>query len=233
MNWRDFVAQTPRSGESAGPPRLNEGGFTNITYSTEGTKKTEFSLSSDESPQNSTDSLLSVKYAKPEKAMHKEPVPPVQPGWLIAYRDRNGLLCGGCDDREHGTVDRCEWSSTAWTVILTDGQRLPLVAVRGVAKTDLPGRILAAWETSRHGYDGEGRDRDGKEGCVPPSVADWRELWRDVAALTAGITADDVRAAGLLDALQACDEAFRLGDYAAFQAGALRVRQIVTGRMEE
>lgn len=79
------------------------------------------------------------------------PTEPLQPGWLVVYRDRAGRLAGGCDDRERGTVEECRWSENGWTVHLTDGQRLPLSIIRGV--TTLDG---AAWTTREHGYDGEG-----------------------------------------------------------------------------
>jgi len=84
------------------------------------------------------------------------PVEPLQPGWLVAYRDRTGRLAGGADDRAHGTVAGCTWDGSAWTVTLTDGQRLRLAAVLSVAKTDEAGQVLAAWSVRQHGYDGEG-----------------------------------------------------------------------------
>jgi hypothetical protein len=85
-----------------------------------------------------------------------QPISPIRPGWLVAYRDRRGVLCGGCDDRQHGTVDECRWDGKEWTVHLTDGQRLPLFIIRSVGQTDCAGRIVAAWIVREHGYDGEG-----------------------------------------------------------------------------
>lgn len=82
------------------------------------------------------------------------PMPPLQPGWLVCYRDRRGVLCGGCDDRQHGTVDECRWDGKEWTIHLTDGQRLPLFIIRSVGQTDCAGRIVAAWTVREHGYDG-------------------------------------------------------------------------------
>jgi hypothetical protein len=79
------------------------------------------------------------------------PEEPLQPGWLVCYRDQRGALCGGCDDRQHGTVAGCRWTAGAWTVHLTDGQRLPLSIIRGVTTPD-----GAAWTVREHGYDGEG-----------------------------------------------------------------------------
>ena len=84
------------------------------------------------------------------------PIPPIRPGWLVAYRDQRGALCGGCDDRQHGTVQECRWKVEGWTVHLTDGQQLPLTNIRSVSKTDDAGKVVAAWTVREHGYDGEG-----------------------------------------------------------------------------
>ena len=84
------------------------------------------------------------------------PIPPIRPGWLVAYRDRQWVLCGGCDDRQHGTVQECQWGGGSWTVHLTDGQRLPLTRMCSVGKTDCEGKLVAAWTVREHGYDGEG-----------------------------------------------------------------------------
>lgn len=86
---------------------------------------------------------------------------PLTPGWLVVYpsqiRDGNGHLplCGGCDDRLHGTVQDCAWDGTAWIVVLTDGQRLPLWRILSVAKTDERGHVLSAWTVREHGFDGK------------------------------------------------------------------------------
>jgi hypothetical protein len=87
----------------------------------------------------------------------EEPVTPIRPRWLVAYRDRQGRLCGGSDDRAHGTVKECRWDGTGWTVHLTDGQQMPLSLIRAVGKTDDTGQILAAWTVREHGADGNGR----------------------------------------------------------------------------
>lgn len=84
------------------------------------------------------------------------PAPPLQPGWLVVYRDRRGTLCGGCDDRAHGTVRACQWQDHGWMVSLTDGQSLPLSTIRSVGQTHESGQLLAAWTVREHGYDGEG-----------------------------------------------------------------------------
>lgn len=83
------------------------------------------------------------------------PIPPLQPGWLVVYRDQRGALCGGCDDRQHGTVDACRMDRNGWTLSLTDGQEMPLSVIRSVGQTDEAGQIIAVWTTREHGYDGE------------------------------------------------------------------------------
>jgi hypothetical protein len=84
------------------------------------------------------------------------PVPPLASGWLVAYRNCDGQLRGGCDEREAGTVAVCHWDGIGWTVCLTDGQQLPLSAIRSVAKTGPGGCVIAAWMVREHGADGNG-----------------------------------------------------------------------------
>jgi len=87
------------------------------------------------------------------------PEAPLQPGWLVTYRDRRGVLCGGCDDLQHGTVDACWWEENGWTLCLTDGQEMSLSQVRSVGQTDKAGQIVAAWTVKEHGYDGQGTEK--------------------------------------------------------------------------
>ncbi|MDK2743478.1 MAG: hypothetical protein NDI90_11230 [Nitrospira sp. BO4] len=82
------------------------------------------------------------------------PQPPLQPGWLVTYQDKAGNLCGGPEDREHGTVQECLWDAGRWLVCLADGERVPLSFIRAVGQTDLKGRLCAAWTVREHGYDG-------------------------------------------------------------------------------
>lgn len=82
------------------------------------------------------------------------PTPPLQSGWRIVYRDHQWKLAGGHDDPDHGTVKACHWIAGAWTVHLTDGQRLPLAVIRSVGKTDGEGKLVGAWTVREHGYDG-------------------------------------------------------------------------------
>lgn len=83
--------------------------------------------------------------------------PPIETGWLVTYSDQSGRLCGGSDDRAHGTVEACKREAGGWVVVLTDGQRLPLSTIRAIAATYPDGRIRGAWTVREHGHDGEGR----------------------------------------------------------------------------
>ena len=102
------------------------------------------------------DSAKNIHPHEEEVIKVASPTPPLQPGWLVAYRDRRWTLCGGCDDRTHGTVQECRWDEKGWTVHLTDGQRLPLSIIRSVGRTESTRQIVAAWTVREHGYDGEG-----------------------------------------------------------------------------
>lgn len=84
-------------------------------------------------------------------------VPPLSPGWLVVYRGADGLLCGGADDRDNGTMAACVWERGAWTVRLTNGMALPLSVITAVGQTDATGRLGVAWTVKEHGYDGSGR----------------------------------------------------------------------------
>lgn len=84
--------------------------------------------------------------------------PPLQPGWLVAYRDRDHRLCGGADDRANGTIERLEWVPVrrAFEVILTSGQRLALRSIKSVGQVDVTGAVISAWSVEDCGIDGEG-----------------------------------------------------------------------------
>lgn len=83
-------------------------------------------------------------------------ISPIKAGWVVTYRDQAGKLCGGTDERVHGTVKECRWDAGRWMVCLTDGQQVPLSLVRAVSQTDEEGRTCSAWTVRDHGYDGEG-----------------------------------------------------------------------------
>lgn len=90
------------------------------------------------------------------------PIPPLQPGWLVTYRNRQGKLSGGSGDRAHGTVQECRWDSTGWTLYLTDGQQVSLSLIQAVGKADNMGHILAAWTVREHGIDGNRKSSDAR-----------------------------------------------------------------------
>ena len=156
MGWRDLIVTTQaRPNLSALPMTRHIEDIENI-----GPRYTnKSSLSIEKSPQNSIPtkpSSISSKPISPERVLNA-PTAPLQPGWLVVYRNSSGSLCGGADDRLHGTVDRCLWDGTTWMLVLTDGQRLSLRAITSVGKTDTSGRVVAAWDVRGHGLNGEGR----------------------------------------------------------------------------
>lgn len=85
--------------------------------------------------------------------------PPLKVGWLVTYKDRQGRLRGGCDEREAGTVAGCEWTGSGWIIHLLNGTTILLKSVTSVGKTDAAGKVIAAWTTREHGFDGEGTRR--------------------------------------------------------------------------
>jgi hypothetical protein len=72
-----------------------------------------------------------------------------------------------------------------------------------------------------------------KEGLALPSDPkrpDWMTGWREVVALTQGVTAEDPRQPAILDAIKQCNTAFEAGDWPAFQRASAAVRQALKGR---
>ncbi len=78
------------------------------------------------------------------------PPPLIRPGWLVTYRDRDGRLRGGSDERAVGTVSSCDENF----VTLTTSEQVPLGRIVGVTSTNDSGGIRAAWLVDRHGLDG-------------------------------------------------------------------------------
>ena len=73
--------------------------------------------------------------------------------------------------------------------------------------------------------------REHKPGIVAAlAQRDWLAAWRELAALTHGLTTDDPRFAGVMVALTQCDEAYRRGDGVAFRHVAEQVRRAMAGR---
>ncbi len=91
------------------------------------------------------------------------PDPPICPGWLIAYRAADGHLAGGVFDRVAGTVTEAEYGPAGWRFRVKNGMWVPMVLIRSVAKTDLAGQVVAAWEVGAHGPDGM-RSQDSQTG---------------------------------------------------------------------
>ena len=82
------------------------------------------------------------------------PAPPLQPGWVVAYTDRQGRLCGGWDERATSTVKCCHGTGQA---LRSGAKRWPKdsPAVHpAVGQTNEEGRLLAAWTVREHGFDG-------------------------------------------------------------------------------
>ncbi len=85
--------------------------------------------------------------------------------------------------------------------------------------------------------------RPGEQAALPPHLVqrllekaadkvrvlkpDWLATWRELAALSVGITQDSPRYRPMLDALTACDEAFKRGDWPAFWQAAEQAEPIV------
>jgi hypothetical protein len=64
-------------------------------------------------------------------------------------------------------------------------------------------------------------------GKVREAMMDWLAAWRELAALTSGLTVDDPRLPVVMDALNLCDDAYLSGNWAEFWQAAARVRSAV------
>ena len=69
------------------------------------------------------------------------------------------------------------------------------------------------------------RQAKGRVRLALPLTADWLTLWRFVAEVSNGLEPDDPRLLAVLAAIQGCDEAFSLGDRAAFLS---KVEEVMT-----
>ena len=58
---------------------------------------------------------------------------------------------------------------------------------------------------------------EGKVRLVGAAKPDWLREWREVAAISSGLTAEDVRLPLVMSALGVCDAAFEAGNWSAFQ----------------
>lgn len=61
---------------------------------------------------------------------------------------------------------------------------------------------------------------------------DWLATWRELAALSVGITSDNPLYQPMLDALTTCDDAYRLGDRSGFWRAAEQAKQISRSKTE-
>jgi hypothetical protein len=66
-------------------------------------------------------------------------------------------------------------------------------------------------------------------GKVREAITDWLAAWRELAALTSGLTVDDPRLPIVMAALNTCDDAYLSGDWVAFRQAAARVRSAIEG----
>jgi len=57
--------------------------------------------------------------------------------------------------------------------------------------------------------------------------ANWQLAWRELAAVTSGITGEDPRLQPVMVALVACGQAYLANDWAAFQLAADRVKALM------
>jgi hypothetical protein len=163
MGWRELLPQSRKTGDHQSSQMPKRGNIAHIAdIALQEDKLSSYLLYRDSSQSTPIDAE-SAKSAKPTSShtdtdkLPSEPViPPIQAGWLVVYHNAQGALCGGCLDRDHGTVESCSWDGV-WRVRLTDGTQLPLAVIRAVARTDKTGQVLAAWTVREHGYDGEER----------------------------------------------------------------------------
>jgi hypothetical protein len=93
--------------------------------------------------------------AVPEKIKVVAPEPPLQTGWFVAYRDRQGRYRGGCDEPQIGTLRACRLDESGWTITFLNRDSIPLSRIISVGKTDSKGEVIAAWTVEAHGYDGQ------------------------------------------------------------------------------
>lgn len=80
--------------------------------------------------------------------------PPLPPYCFVTYIDSQWRLRGGWDERNACTVRQCHGGGAACQVELSNGDFIPLQAVRAVGQLNAEGRLVAAWEVRDHGYNG-------------------------------------------------------------------------------
>ena len=83
---------------------------------------------------------------------------------------------------------------------------------------------MGKWMTRGHVVDTK---RNQEQSCGSVTQAIWLAAYRELAAVTYGITANDPRLPGVLAALDACDRAYYKRDWTEFCQAAARVRSVV------
>ena len=68
------------------------------------------------------------------------------------------------------------------------------------------------------------------KGKVREVPRDWSPTWRELAALTAGLTATDRRLPEVMERLNACDTAYLNNDWAVFCEAVARIRVVMAER---
>lgn len=163
MGWRDFIVTSQPHQATPEPP--TKGSFGDFgDFGPQYENKSSLSINSIPGISIPTDSSpISPKLTThspddlDDRVVVDDPVAPLEPGWLVVYRDRTYRLRGGCDERDHGTVAKMEWGPGSWTVWLTNGEALPLSRVRSVASTNADGQVVNAWDVRGCGVSGHGR----------------------------------------------------------------------------
>ena len=64
----------------------------------------------------------------------------------------------------------------------------------------------------------------------PKNSQEWLAVWRELAVVSSGLTADDLRLEAVLRWLGVCDVAFSLDSWPSFCEAAEQVREIMRGR---
>ena len=64
-------------------------------------------------------------------------------------------------------------------------------------------------------------------GKVREVPRDWSPTWREIAALTSGLTATDRRLPEVMAALTACDDAYLNNDWTAFCGAVKQIRDVM------
>ncbi len=82
------------------------------------------------------------------------PASPLPPYSYVTYTDHQGRLRGGWEERATCTVRQCHGVGASCRVELSNGDMIPLQAVRAVGLLNAEGRFIRAWEVRRHGLDG-------------------------------------------------------------------------------